>query len=161
MASRAFNRTLDSLSKKLTSISAVIGFGGGSPTLVAWTPPQFGAPGEYNPANAALPGALGTFGVSTVTLVGTGDFLITLQNSYQRLLGITAVWLNSTGIPTAPDVGIKSTEGSAPDGGFLFSGIAGGGSTLEIVTSAAGSATAPADGDILFITLLIDDSTSV
>lgn len=84
-------------------------------------------------------------GVASISRNSAGDYSITLQDKYQKVLAMQCSTTNSTGISAAPDVGIKSDAVSSTK-------------IVRIVCSAAGVATDPASGDVLNIHMVLSNS---
>lgn len=87
-------------------------------------------------------------GIKSVTKDSTGQYTIAFKENFNGLLGVDAMTQNSTGIPSATEIGIKtdnSTSATAPG--------------VTLVTSAAGVAANPASGDILFVRFTLRNSS--
>jgi hypothetical protein len=89
MANRAFFSDNDGqFLEKRRTLYAVMDFGSsGAVTLKTWTPSQGGVAGSYSAAPSG-----GTQGIASVAKQATGKYLITLQDGYQRTLGLRASW---------------------------------------------------------------------
>lgn len=86
-------------------------------------------------------------GIASIAQNSTGDYTITLQDNYYRLLNVTCLVQNATGIPAAMDMGLKDNS--------VTSG------SLGVVFSAAGSPTNPASGDSLFFEITLSNSSAL
>lgn len=90
-------------------------------------------------------------GIKSVVKNSTGDYTITLQDTYNSLLNITHVYDetgNSGTAPAAPGMFVKAnavTNATTP--------------TIEIVTNSAGTATNPASGEILLLEIILSNSS--
>lgn len=128
MANRTFNQFQGTLEKGVVTLFAEIEFAaGGIPTLLRGK------------------------GIADVVRVGTGDFQINLQDTYQRVLGISATWKQPGGIPFAPSV-VLAIDGSA--------GPASG--QVEIYTYDFSSTIADPNGtDVLLLTITLSNSTAL
>ena len=160
MANRAFFSDNDGMFlEKRRTVYAVIDFGNtGAPTLKKWTPTSNGVAGSYATAPTG-----GTQGVASIAREAQGKYLLALQDGYQRLVSLKATWQRaaSTGTPVAPaaplvtlvsDKTNVTTTGSNPK-------------SIELATFAATSSsvttlapTDPANGERLFLEIVLDDS---
>lgn len=85
-------------------------------------------------------------GVASVTKTGTGDFRITLQDKYNRLMGISAMIKSST----AEDITFQlKAEAVATD------------KTIDVYTLAGATETDPADDTSVIITLWVKNTSVV
>jgi hypothetical protein len=152
MSSHQFIPESYSLEAKLVRLVAVVNFGAsGAPSLQFWNVPVVGSAGSYTAAGTTAGpfSPSGTKGISKVTRNGAGDFTITLQGTYQRLLGVNVAFVNSAA-PAAPSFWVKSSGTNV--------GTSGGG-TVEVIFNAAGTATDPASGEQALIEIVLSDST--
>jgi hypothetical protein len=86
-------------------------------------------------------------GIKGIVRNSAGDYTITLQDSYYKLLDVKAVVQNASGIPASGVVGIKANAvTTAPNG------------TLEVVFSNGGAATDPASGDTIYFIVRLSNS---
>ncbi len=140
MASRAFTSQAWSLEKARVTLFATVDFdSGGAPTLKAWSSSAQnpgGGSGSYIDALTSNPGgAIGFAGVASIS-GSAGDYIITLNDSYQRLLGFSATVIKATASVT-PSVQVKAESVTTQAGGtieFLTLGITTG--AVAIVTPA-------------------------
>lgn len=127
MANRWFNQFRLSLEKQVVDLWADVTFGSsGTPTLVT--------------ANSK--------GIASISHSSTGLYVVTLQNSYVRLLMVEARFINATA-PAAPGMYITTssvTSASAP--------------TVTLQFNAAGSATDPGSGEELLLQFTLRNSTA-
>ncbi len=86
-------------------------------------------------------------GIASIVHNSAGDYTITLQDNYYRLLNVTCAVQNASGVPVAPNMGIKVDSVSS--------------GSLEVVFSAAGTPTDPASGDSLFIEISLSNSSAI
>lgn len=100
MSSRAaLSRNLLSLDDKLWSLQVAVLFGlNGAPILQRWVPPTSagsngGSAGHYEDAGPA-----GTEGAFSVRKRTTGDFVVVMQDRYQRVKGVTPTYRNSANL---------------------------------------------------------------
>lgn len=101
MANRTFNQFDGALLKGVVKLYCRVSVGAaGAVTLQAWNP----ATRAY-----ATAGATGTSGVTSVTRTGAGLWSILLQDSYQRVLMVTATAELAGGTATCLAVGVNSS----------------------------------------------------
>ena len=86
-------------------------------------------------------------GIASIARNSAGQYTITLQDPYVRLMMAQAVVQNSTGISASPDLGIISMDVVSAQ-------------TVVIQLSAAGTATELEDGDTLMLQLTLSNSTA-
>lgn len=159
MANSAFNSYSYSVLKKHVQLYAVVTIGSsGACTLKQWSPTSAGVAGAYTAAGTTAGpfSPAGTQGVAGIVRHSAGLYTITLQNPFQRLLGLRVTQISSTGIPTAPIVGVLSTgtDVTTSTGGTIkFQFSAAQSSSVTTLT-----ATDPASGDTLLIEIDLDDS---
>lgn len=91
--------------------------------------------------------AVNSKGVASISRNSAGDYSVTLSDTWYQFLGLSVVAKNSTGIPAAPDVGVKSETVASTK-------------IVRFVCSAAGVATDPANGDTLFIHFDLKNSSA-
>jgi hypothetical protein len=87
-------------------------------------------------------------GISSVVRNSAGDFTIALSQAFVSLMGVDHVMISSAA-SAAPELRVKAnsvSSASAP--------------SIEIVTSAAGTATDPASGEIMLIKILLNRSST-
>lgn len=102
----------------------------------------FGAAGAPTLSNA--------LGIKSVVRNSAGDYTITLQDNYNRLLMVKHVFdetSNSGTAPASPGMFIKSNQVSAAT------------PTLEVVFNAAGTATDPASTEIVLLEIILNNSS--
>lgn len=127
MANRTFNQFQGSLEKGVVQLFAEISFGSsGAPTLVRGK------------------------GVASVAKASTGVYTVTLQDTYQRTLGVASTWKGSAapaGVLVALGVDNVATAG-AP--------------ALSLkIWDEAGSATEPASGEAVLVEITLSNSTAL
>lgn len=88
-------------------------------------------------------------GIASVTRNSAGDYSIALTDNFNKLLAMHAVVQNATGIPAAPDVGLKTDSVSSSTAPLI-----------RIVTSAAGVATDPASGDTIRLEIVCRNAST-
>lgn len=114
MSNRAAHPELWNLDAAAFKAWAVIVWAGGVPVLERFIPPSStpgaGRQGTYVPAPTSNGSGMptGSAGVATIARQSAGDFLLTLQDRYNRLLQVNATWLNAAGLPTIDKIGVKS-----------------------------------------------------
>lgn len=103
---------------------------------------------QVNIGAAGAPTLVQTGGyVLSVSRASAGDYVITLVDQYNKLLGLNASILAASG-PTAPDVSIKAQSVASAK-------------TIEIVCrNNSGTATDPASGEQLFLQIMCQNSTA-
>lgn len=87
-------------------------------------------------------------GISTIVRNSAGNYTITLMDSYVRTLGVSHNYLESTA-PAAPALFM-----TADNVATLAT------PTIIVVTNAAGTATDPANGDVMMIRIDLKNSSS-
>lgn len=128
MANRRLNQFQYSYERDVVSIYAAVTFGAaGAPTL----------------------GPLVPKGVKSVVRLSAGDFVITLQDSFNKLLMLDTRFQNAAGIPSTGIVGIKANNVSSATA-----------PSIEIVMTAGGVATDPAVGDIVYIKMVCRNAST-
>lgn len=143
MANRWSNQFVGAMEKGVTVLYAKVSFAAsGVPTLVT----TLTVSGQ-NVGNSK--------GIASIAQNGTGDYTLTLQDTYVKLLGLSAVFDETSNSGTAPlcgSVWIKSDAVTTPAGA----------GTLRFVTGgyAAGAATNPASTEILKLTIHLCNSTA-
>ena len=169
MSSRAYTQELYSFHKKPVRLDAYVLFeGSAAPVLYQYNPSQPGQAASYTVASTAAVGLepAGFQGIASIARnsTSTGDFIITLQDSFQRVLEVHKTLLSeptsgTVGISTAPDVGI--IDGSGASLGFNSTTAF---NAIEIQTSLDGVAADPGvtstSSEFWCITLILDDSTA-
>jgi hypothetical protein len=114
MASRQFFRNLLNLDDKLVAIEAAIKFNAsGAPVLQQWVPPAAGSSlssGYYQDAPIG-----GCEGITRIEKLGTGDFKVVFQDSYQRLKGLLPTYKNSKNLGIAASI-VQEWAGEIADG---------------------------------------------
>jgi hypothetical protein len=126
MANRTFTQFRLALEKQPVDLFAQVAIGAtGAPTL--------------NVANSK--------GIASIARNSAGEYTITLQDAYVRLMMAQAVVLNATGISASPDLGLISADVVTAK-------------TVVIQLSAAGTATDLASGDVLMLQLTLSNSTA-
>ena len=155
MADRQFQQINYSLEKSLVRLYCAVSVGAaGAVTLQK--PPSLSNSGVGSYTAAATGGvplhSNGWQGVSTITRISTGVYTFTLQDAYQRLLGVKVIAQNATGLPTAFSVGLWNstnvTSNTAP--------------IIKLtMLSATATAADPASGDTLYFEFILQNSTAV
>lgn len=108
---------------------------------------SFAASGVPTLATAST--TAGKKGVASIAQNGTGDYTITLQDAWVKLLAFQGSFeVSGTGLPAAPNIGIH-TNGVTSNPG-----------TIRFVTSTGGSATNPASGEVLRLQITLGNSTA-
>lgn len=91
-------------------------------------------------------------GIKSIVQNGTGDYTVTLQDKYIRLLSLESVFDTTGGggnPAAAPVVNVKAQAVSANGGG-----------TVRLLCSAAGVAANPANGEALLVEFDLSDSNA-
>lgn len=139
MANRWLNQFASTFEKVSVAVYAEITFGAsGAPTLVTTS---------TLPANGA------SKGVASIAQNSTGNYTITFQDAWIKLLGFSGAWDTSGAAgaaPLGPDIYCTTNGVTSAPGTFRF--ITGG--------YAAGAATNPASGERLFLTFFLSNSTA-
>lgn len=128
MANRYFNQFQYSLEKGVVHLYAKVAIGStGAPTL--------------STANSK--------GIASITRNTTGDYTITLQDTYKKLLSFQLVFLDASGLPDAPLYGLDDSTDVTTK-------------TVRFVTcSATGTAADPASGETMFVKIELSNSTAL
>jgi hypothetical protein len=87
-------------------------------------------------------------GIKSIVRNSAGNYTLTFQDNFVKFLGMDMIVQNSSGIAAAPNVGLISANVQTVPG------------TLNFVTSSAGSATDPASGDTVYLSIRLGDSTA-
>jgi hypothetical protein len=120
----------------------------GAPTLQKFVAGTSGA-GSFSAAPSG-----GWQGVASVTRNSTGNYTVTLQDAFVRLLGAEVAFAATDGLPAAPIVGIdKDTT--------LSTALVGGKDIVIQCASSAGVAADPASGERLLATFTLANSVAV
>jgi hypothetical protein len=150
MANRTFSEFQYALEKgKVDLFARVSVAAAGAVTLKKWNP----ATRTYSAAPTSGVGSysVGSQGIKTVARTGTGLWTVTLQDSYQRLLGAFFTCSNSTGAMTVVTMGVDTdgdvTSNTAPTVMLVFS-------------SSASTAADPASGDEIDLHLILQNSAT-
>lgn len=156
MGSSTFTPESYSLQKQRMTLFAVLNIGGtGAVTLQSWSPTSGQVTGAYSAAstsgaNSYSPG--GAQGVASVSRVSAGLYTVTLQEGYQRLLGVHPTFLvPTTAIPAAPVMGVVKPAGT---GGSLGTNL----NSFNVQFSTGGVATDPASGEQIILKIDVDKS---
>lgn len=128
MANRRLFQFQYSYERDLTHLHAKIAIGAsGAPTL-----------------NAAL-----SKGIKSITRNSAGDYSVALSDNFNQLMDMNMVIQNASGIPVAPDMGVKTNSVNSATAPLV-----------EIVTSAAGVATDPASGDTMYLHIICRNAST-
>lgn len=127
MANRTFTQFQGTLEKGVVQLFAEVSFGAsGLPTIVRGK------------------------GFESAAKVGTGDYNLALQDTYQRVLGVAATYKGLTA-PTAPQVDIRQDRSAVdPDPSVRLH-----------FRNTAGALTEPANGDVVLLTITLSNSTAL
>lgn len=129
MANRTFSQFRYSLEKAVVDLYCRVTFGAtGAPTL--------------DKANSK--------GIASISRTSTGLFVITLQDTYQRVLHVGCVFKVASGAPAAPGMYLTADAVgtlSAP--------------TITLQFNAAGTATDPASGEEVKLHIALRNSTAL
>lgn len=127
MANRTFNQFQGSLEKGVVQLFAEISFGAsGAPTLVRGK------------------------GVASVAKASTGVYTVTLQDTYQRTLGLASTWKGSAA--PAGDLVVLAADNVATANAPTLS--------LKVLDE-AGVATEPASGEAVLVAVTLSNSTAL
>lgn len=86
-------------------------------------------------------------GVASITRNGAGDYSIVLNEAWKSLLMVEAVFDAGASAPASPTVSIKSNAVSSTK-------------TLRILCTAAGVATDPASGEVMYLKITLKQSSA-
>ncbi len=155
MASRSFLPQFWSILKGWTRVRAIIKMSGTTPVLQVWNYPALnsGTSGSYSAASTTGGGTTwptqnqqGAEGVRSISRTGAGLWTVTLQDNYNRVLGISGHQTLAGGLSTIVTVGENSTITNITSAGGSIVGLA--------LLSATATAADPGDGT--YVTLNID-----
>lgn len=159
-----------SAEKKAWRLECPVSFGAdGAPTLLAWQPSNSAGPGSYvaAPTSSSVTGTgspFGARGISSIVRNSAGNFTITLQGQFQRLLQAQVTFLDGS----TTNAGLSPTNGSYPPAApemfidwdntdvaespgvinVIFNTVAGGGSLTGGTTPITTTVAAPVVGTI-------------
>jgi hypothetical protein len=163
MAMRSLTEFNATILKRIVNIFCRVNVGAaGAVTLQKWSYPTSlasKAVGSYVSAPTTGIGyAVGNAeGVRSVVRNGTGDWTITLSDSYQRMVGWGVDFVAVAGAPAAPFVGLSTTTTDV-----TVATAVGNGGLLRFTfqASAGGGALDPASGEKVEFNLTLHDGTS-
>lgn len=126
MANRTFTQFQGTLEKGVVQLFAEVAFGAsGAPTIVRGK------------------------GIAFVTKVSTGYYELSLQDTYQRVLGMASTY-KGLNAPAAPEVEIRQDRSATdPD------------PSIRLHFRSGGTLTEPADGDTVLLTITLSNSTAL
>lgn len=163
MANRSFmqNQSLQLL-KRVVSLYPVVKVGANGAVTLQYRHFTAGGAGSVAPtfALAAAPTsgvgyAYGNQeGVKSVARTGTGAWTITLSDPYQYLIGVDFTTANSGGAVTAGNLCVLTTSNVTTN-----TSVGTGGTVLVVFQNGSYSATDPASGDIIYLTIQLGDGT--
>jgi len=163
MANRTFIDHAYQLVKRRVDLYCAISMGaGGAVTLLKWNYPTFGAgpnartytaapPANALPTGAAYPlqYACGAEGVRSITRTGVGQWLLQLQDNYQRQLGIGMTLEVAGGVANGQLVVNTTTTNMNANGGSI----------LGLTTIVGGAAADLPQGTIVYLRVFLADAT--
>lgn len=149
MANRNLTQFAYGFEKMPVQLDAYITIGStGAATLKYWVPAAGGG-GAYASAPTG-----GYRGIASIARNTTGDYTITLQDTYQRLLGWDVKFqAATTGTAVAPIVSLCTTTTNVA--------TSTGGTVRFKTQSATGTAADPASGEIMYVSLRLSNSSAV
>lgn len=148
MANRTFQQFQYSLEKGVVRLFCRVSVaGGGAVTLQKWNP----ATRTYSSAPTSGTGAyaVGTQGIRSVARTGAGAWTITLQDTYQRLLGVRWNATAASGTVTVNAMGIDSTTD-----------VTAATPVIKLVLCASTTPTDPASGDAVDLEIILQNSAA-
>ncbi len=165
MSNRTFIDSNFSLVKRMVHLFGAFSVGEtGTPTLLKWNYPTFG--GGVNartytaaPTSTLTPAAgnyplqyqAGSEGIRSVARTATGLWTVTLQDNYQRMVGLTGFTRVAGG--AAKIVGFNENT-------TITNMASGGGSVIGVSLISATTALAdPTSGDVVLLTFILADAT--
>ena len=155
MANRFFSEFNYMLDKGVVTLFAAVQFNGSStPTLVQWNPTSR----TYSAAPTA-----GSRGIKSITRNGLGDYTITLQDTYQRLLVFGVTFVSST-TAAAPIAQVKVASNPNSAGSTSAQGLGTGFNAIEFLTFGAQNpltAADPANTELGIINITLQNSSAV
>ncbi len=149
MADRDFARDQGSPDKGRVTVTAIAKIGAsGSVTLSSTVGLRKFVGATYGQAAAA-----GFAGVATLVRNSTGNYTLTLQNSFNRLLGWDVKFGQATGTyALAPIVTADTTLSTVATGGKVFA---------FQCAATTGATTDPGSGETMYVTLDLQNSSAV
>ncbi len=107
----------------------------------------------FTAAGVAALVAIRNKGIASISRTSAGLYVLTLQNTYQRVLNIAPSWVATSGLPGAPAFSGKSdTVGTTKTITFTTGAMSGG--------SGAYVATDPTDTDVLLLEITLSNSAA-
>lgn len=164
MANRNFDQYDLTIQKRIAHLWGVFSMSGTTPVLQKWVYPSLGgasagsSPRTYVAAPATGGGtsfptryAQGAEGIFSVARTGVGLWTVTLQDNYQRLLGLRVDMALAGGLANVTDIAENTT----------FSNMAAtGGSVIGLtLLSGTGVAADPSNGALVRIEFVLHDAT--
>lgn len=145
MGNRFYNQYSSSLEKGRVTIHVHVAIGAtGAPTLQAWNP---------NTRTYSTAGTAGFAGVKSVARTGAGLYTITLQDSFQRVLGVEALFGLAGGLSVVTDVALNSSTTSVNSASTPTVGIA--------CMSSTATAADPDSGSTMDLEIVVQNSTAL
>lgn len=89
-------------------------------------------------------------GIASISRTAQGSFLITLQDSYWKFLSLDGVFLTSGAGPAAGTIALSAEDVDLQAGG-----------TLQLQTQNGGINTDPASGEVLYLHLVLSNSSAI
>jgi hypothetical protein len=153
MANRFFTEFNYMLDKGVITLFVAIGFNGsGTPTLFQWNP--------TTRTYAAAPTG-GARGISKIARNGTGDYTITLQDTYQRLLVAGLTFISNSNV-AGPIYQVKVATNPNLAGSTAAQGLGASFNAVEILTfSAQGTAADPGTAELGILNLSMQNSSAL
>lgn len=145
--------------KQRVSVYAILDMkGAADPVLMKWTPQALNVAGSYAAAATTAPsiaGSAGTQLAATIKRNSTGNFTLTLQSGYQRLM-FGGAWFS---VPSTVNTGLPNCAGAyevTPSGGIDAPGTV---SSVNFCTvDFAGALADPTDATQMKLLLVLDAS---
>lgn len=161
MANRFTTNSQWTLLKGVTELWAAVSVSGVTPTLLKWNYPggNTAAPGTYSPATTSGAGAsgfgatAGAEGILSVARQDAGEWLVTFQDKFSRVLGVDFI-----GREVGGSVGVANcTLAGDIDGGFFTTSC---NSVYVIFNDYDGNPADPSDESTVVLHFTLQNSTA-
>lgn len=159
MGGRTLSKDQQNADKAITRLIVVVNVGAaGAVTMQQWNPNPNGAnPRTYSTCPISTAYNIGGFrGVWKVVRTGTGLWTVSLQNSYQRLLGLSAFSQFAGGLAAALTVACNSTNTNVN----AQPGVGAGPTVGVAFLSSTATAADPGSGEQIVLNMEFQDTTA-
>lgn len=101
----------------------------------------------FGAAGAPTLSVVNSKGIASIARSAQGTFLITLQDNYYKLLNVKGAFVAGSAGPAAPTISVSNN------------GVTSG--TITVLTQNGGTDTDPASGEILFLEIVMGNSSAL